>query len=376
MLFVRGAHVLGALRRDRRSPVAPLRPEGAYEFRRALQDLGPTYVKIGQLLSTRADLLPDGYQRELAHLQSQVPAFSWMDVAAALESQLGRPVAEAFGTVDHVPLAAASIGQVHAATLRDGSEVVVKVRRPDVAELIDADMALVARVAQLVARMSRSTRDHIDPVGLAEAFGAVLRRECDYTVEAAVADELRSEFERAALPVRIPMVHHELTAPGVLTMQRVGGIRIDDVPALRRAGIHPPEVAESFANAFMSMVFTFGVFHGDPHPGNVFVAPDGTLGLVDFGKHGRIDAATRTHLRAVVGAILLRDPDALAFALEALQVADQLGDQSALVGELRRVLDTFAEHPACNVPFAQILTGLLTIVRHHRLRLPPDLLPL
>ena len=374
VLVRRGRQLAGAVGRDRRSPVPPLRPEGAFELRRALQDLGPTYVKVGQLLSTRADLLPDGYQRELAHLQSQVPPFPWDQVEAAVADQLGAPVSELFATVEHTPLAAASIGQVHAATLHDGSEVVVKVRRPDVTALVDADMVLVDRVAHLVARLSSTARAQVDPVGLAEEFGTVLRRECDYTVEAAVADELRAGFERVALPVVVPVVHHGLTAPGVLTMQRVHGIRVDDVAALRHAGLDPSAVAESFANAFMSMVFTFGVFHGDPHPGNVFVAPDGSLGLVDFGKHGRIDAEMRAHLRAVVGAVLLRDPDALVRALGDLQVADATGDQPALRADLQLMLDTFADSPAGDVPVAQIFSGLLATVRRHRLRLPPDLL--
>jgi ubiquinone biosynthesis protein len=374
VLVRRGLQLVGAVERDRRSPVPPLRPEGAFELRRALQDLGPTYVKIGQLLSTRADLLPDGYQRELAHLQSQVPPFPWDQVEAAVTSQLGAPTSDLFAAVEHAPLAAASIGQVHAATLHDGSDVVVKVRRPDVTALVDADMVLIDRVAHLVARMSASARDQVDPVGLAEEFGTVLRRECDYTVEASVADELRSGFERVALPVVIPVVHHDLTAPGVLTMQRVYGIRVDDVPALRQAGLDPVAVAESFANAFMSMVFTFGVFHGDPHPGNVFVAPDGSLGLVDFGKHGRIDAAMRAQLRQVVGSVLLRDPEAMVDALEALQVADSAGDQSALRADLQLMLDTFADSPAGDIPVAQIFSGLLATVRRHRLRLPPDLL--
>lgn len=370
----RGLQLVGAVERDRRSPVPPLRPEGAFELRRALQDLGPTYVKVGQLLSTRADLLPDGYQRELAHLQSQVPPFPWEQVAEAVWQQLGAPVAALFASFDQAPLAAASIGQVHAATLFDGSDVVVKVRRPDVTALVDADMALIERVAHLVARMSASAREQVDPVALAEEFGTVLRRECDYTVEAAVADELRVGFERVALPVVVPDVHHDLTAPGVLTMQRVHGIQVDDLSALRHAGLDPVAVAESFANAFMSMVFTFGVFHGDPHPGNVFVAPDGSLGLVDFGKHGRIDAAMRAHLRSVVGSVLLRDPDALVGSLEDLQVATPSGDRAALRTDLQSMLDTFADSPAGDVPVAQILSGLLTTVRRHRLRLPPDLL--
>ncbi|MFM7064677.1 MAG: ABC1 kinase family protein [Actinomycetes bacterium] len=374
MLSRRGRQLVGALRRDRRSPVPPLRPEGAFELRRALQDLGPTYVKIGQLLSTRADLLPDGYQRELAHLQSQVPPFPWAQVVEALEVQLGRPVEVSFAQIDPVPLAAASIGQVHAAVLHDGSDVVVKVRRPDVTELVDADMALIDRVAHLVARLSTTARDQIDPVGLAEEFGSVLRRECDYTVEAAVADELRRGFLQVALPVVVPVVHHDLSAPGVLTMQRVRGIEVDDVARLRHAGLDPVAVAESFANAFMSMVFTFGVFHGDPHPGNVFVAPDGSLGLVDFGKHGRIDPTMRAHLRAVVGSVLLHDPDGLVAALRALEVADDAGDTAALRADLQRLLDTFADNPAGNVPIAEILRGLLATVRRHRLRLPPDLL--
>ena len=312
--------------------VRPPEPRGAVEFRRMLTDLGPAYVKLGQLLSTRGDLVPPGYQQELAKLQAQVPPVPYAVVRDTIIGELGRAPEDLYGTFDREPLAAASIGQVHAATLADGTDVVVKVRRPDVAQLVEADLHLFERVAGVVAAVSDRTRDRLDPEGLSHEFATTLRRECDYLVEASVAERLAALFRSSGQPVHIPRIHHDRTSSGVLTMDRVRGITLDDVAALRAAGIDPTEVAERFADAFMSMVFTFGLFHADPHPGNVFVQPDGSLTLIDFGKHGEIDAGLRTGLGRVLGSLIGGDLDGLVDALEDLKVAGGDEDRDALRG--------------------------------------------
>ena len=360
--------------RDRATGVSPPEPRGAVELRRALTDLGPAYVKLGQLLSTRGDLIPEGYAHELSKLQAQVPPVPFAQVRATIEDELHRSIDDAFPRFDRVPLAAASIGQVHRAELPDGADVVVKVRRPDVARLVEADLHLFERLAQVIALLSDRTRDRMDPEGLAQEFATTLRRECDYLVEASVADRLAELFGAGDQPVHIPRIHHERTTSGVLTMDRVQGIRLDDVDALRAAGIDPAVVAERFADAFMSMVFTFGLFHGDPHPGNVFVQPDGSLALIDFGKHGEIDAHLRAGLGRVLASLLGGDLNGLVGALEDLKVAGGDQDRAALRADLAVLVDRYADAPLGEMQIGQVFGEVLAVVRRHRLRLPPDLM--
>jgi ubiquinone biosynthesis protein len=373
-----GLRHAGGVARDVVTGGRPPTPRGARELRAALVDLGPAYVKLGQLLSTRADLLPSGYQEELATLQAHVPPVSAADARATVLAELGRPVDEVFVSFDDEPLAAASIGQVHAATLADGDggtvEVVVKVRRPDVAELVDRDVGFLGRVAALLASVSDRTRERLDPEGLVEEFAVALRRECDYRVEARVAERLASEFRRSGLAVHVPGIHREVSAAGVLTMDRVRGTALDDVRAMRAAGLDPAAVAESFANAFMSMVFTFGLFHADPHPGNVFVQPDGSLTLIDFGKHGEIDDHVRTGLGRVLAGLLGGDLDGLVDALEDLRVAGGGEDRVALRADLGDLVARYASLPLGELRISAVLTEVLTVIRRHRLRLPPDLM--
>ncbi len=339
-----------------------------------LTDLGPAYVKLGQLLSTRGDLVPPGYQQELAKLQAQVPPVPYAVVRDTIIAELGRAPEDLYGTFDREPLAAASIGQVHAATLADGTDVVVKVRRPDVAQLVEADLHLFERVAGVVAAVSDRTRDRLDPEGLSHEFATTLRRECDYLVEASVADRLAALFRSSGQPVHIPRIHHDRTSAGVLTMDRVRGIALDDVAALRAAGIDPAEVAERFADAFMSMVFTFGLFHADPHPGNVFVQPDGSLTLIDFGKHGEIDAGLRTGLGRVLGSLIGGDLDGLVDALEDLKVAGGDEDRDALRADLGVLVERYASMPIGELQIGAVFGEILAVIRRHRLRLPADLM--
>ncbi len=374
MLARRGVHHVRALLRDRAAGVRPPAPRGAVEFRRALTELGPAAVKLGQLLSTRGDLLPPGYREELTLLQAQVPPVPYAEVAATVAAELGHGPEDLFATFDREPLAAASIGQVHAATLHDGTDAVVKVRRADVARLVEADLHLLHRVAGLAAALGERTRDRYDPEGLAEEFAGALRRECDYRVEAAVAAELHDHFRTADLPVQVPTVHPALSTEGVLTMDRVRGIRLDDVTGLVDGGLDPAEVAEAFADAFMSMVFGFGVFHADPHPGNVFVQPDGSLALVDFGKHGRVDGRMKDALAMVLASLVGGDLDGLVHALESMEMARSDVDRDALRDDLAVLVHRYGHRPLKEIQVGPVFGEVMAVVRRHHLRLPPDLM--
>ena len=374
-----GVHHLGAVVRDRHRGVRPEVPQGAVELREALEDLGPTYVKLGQLLSTRGDLLPDGYATELARLQDQVRPIPPEVVHQVVRAEGGAGVDELYVHFEDEPLAAASIGQVHAATWADAEgvehDVVVKVRRPDVAGLVDADLHLLTRVAELVARTSPHARQQLDPEGLAAEFGASLRRECDFRSEASIAQALRERFGTTDLAVGIPRIVAERSTSGVLTMSRVRGVALSELTAEQVDDESLAPLAREYADAFMAMVFSFGLFHADPHPGNVFVQDDGSIVLIDFGKFGRIDDALRAALTRLLTALALHDPDQIVDALGAMEVTSEgPTDHDGLRDDVVALVVAHGSEDLATLDVGAVLSEMLAIIRRHRLRMPPDLM--
>lgn len=336
-----------------------------------LEDLGPTYIKLGQVLSTRPDLLPDVLAAELARLQDHAPAVDVGAIEAAVAAGLGRTVDEAYRTFERVPLAAASIGQVHAATLADGRAVVVKVRRPGVLATIDLDLGLLERSARRVARVSRVARRY-DVVGLAARFAETLRQECDYRREGRNAEAIALAL--APVPgVAVPAIDWDHTSDSVLTEVRIEGAKIDDLDALVAMGIDRARVAGTFADVYLTMVFGDGFFHADPHPGNVFVDADGTVGLVDFGMTGRVAPATGAALGGVLVALVATDASRMADALLGLGMATRAVDRPRLERDLAALLADYAHRPLEELPVAEVLGRVMAVVRRHRLTLPPDL---
>jgi ubiquinone biosynthesis protein len=266
-----------------RQPTAARSPT-ATRLRRALEDLGPTFMKLGQVLSTRPDLIPPRFETELALLQDSAPIVETAHVRSTIEGTFGRPLNDLFARFDVEPIAAASIGQVHTATLPDGRHVVVKVRRPGVVAQVAVDLQLLNGVARFIGRHCE-VFSRYDPVGLTQEFGATLCAELDYPAEGRNAERIAANFADDDT-VHIPAVAWELTSQVVITEERIQGIKIDNLAALDAAGHDRPRLAQRFANAYLSMVFAHRFFHADPHPGNVFVERDGRVGFVDFGMVG------------------------------------------------------------------------------------------
>lgn len=339
--------------------------------RLGLEDLGTTFVKIGQILSTRDDLLPPAYQAELVRLQDAAPAEPVETVRQTIAAELGRPVEQLFSAFDPQPLASASIGQAHAATTLDGVSVVVKVRRPAVVEEVEQDLALLERLARRAGRINWGARRY-DFVGLAAEFSATLRAELDYLREAANAQRFANAFADDPT-VHIPRVLWHLTTPRVLTLERVWGVKVTDAARLAEAGIDRVGLARRAATIEMKMVFEDGFFHADPHPGNFFVEPDGRIGLIDFGMVGTIDARTRAGLVAVLAALAASDGDGLVEAFLGLGIAGAVVDRAALRADLLGLTHAYMDRPLGDVSLASLLRELLSVVRAHRLRLPPNL---
>lgn len=352
--------------------VPPGTPRGGpIHVRRAFEQLGPTFMKLGQVLSTRPDLVPPDYEAELARLQDTASTVPFREIVAAVEAALGRPLYEAFARFEPVPIAAASIGQVHAATLPNGSDVVVKVRRPGVIDQVNIDLDLINRIAAATARRSACAARY-DPVGLAHEFGTTLLAELDYVREGRNAELVASEFEDDER-VHVPKVFWDCTRDGVITEERVRGVKINDLHALDAGGIDRASVARTFADAYLSMVFVHGFFHADPHPGNVFVESAERIAFVDFGMVGSVTPQASRGLGTIVLALVTTDASRMANGLLRLGIACDDVDRPALQRDLARFLEQHAGTPLEQLRIGPLLTDLMTVVRARSLRLPSDL---
>lgn len=360
--FHRG--LLGHLPRD-----APYtRPE---HVRLALEELGATFVKLGQVLSTRPDVLGPAYQAELATLQDAAPPVPADEILRTIADELGAGVTDAFADFDPRPLAAASIGQAHAATARDGSEVVVKVRRPGVVEQVEEDLEILQNLAARAAQRWRAAAEH-DIVGLADEFAQTLRAELDYLREARNAERFARNL--AGDPdVVVPRVRWETTTSRVLTLDRVRGIKVSDVAALEAAGIDRRSLAERATRLTAKMVFEDGFFHADPHPGNLFIQADGRIALIDFGMAGEVDDRLRESLAGLLAALARQDADRATTAVIGLSVAPTVPDRRRLRADLAALIARYAGRALGEIRLAAAIDDVLGIVRRHRLRLPRQL---
>jgi ubiquinone biosynthesis protein len=344
------------------------RPE---HLRLALEQLGPTFIKLGQILSTRSDLLGPEYQVELAKLQDAVPPVPGALIRELITRELGQDPGTAFASFDIVPLAAASIGQVHAATLRDGTEVVVKVRRPGVVEQVETDLEILQNLAAHASRRWQAAGDY-DIVGLVDEFSQTLRAELDYLREGRNAERFAANFAQDD-EVHIPRVFWETTTSRVLTLERIRGIKIDDTQALDEAGIDRRALAELATRVTAQMVFEDGFFHADPHPGNFFVEPAGQLGIIDFGMVGEVDEHLRDQLGALLVALTRTDSDRITDAVLALAAARGPVDRATLRAELTALVARNEGRTVSEIRIGAVVEDALVIVRHHHLQLPREL---
>lgn len=345
-------------------------PTPAENLRLAMEELGPTFVKLGQLLSTRGDLLPPDYQAELAKLQDAGPLVPPEMVRDTLEQELDGGEA-AFGSFELEPIAAASVGQAHAATLRDGTPVVVKVRRPGVVEIVEQDVEIMRNLAARASRRWEAAARY-DVVGLADELADGLRAQLDYLQEGRNADRFAVNF--AGVPgVQIPKIFWDLTTSRVITLERIDGVKITDLAALETAGIDRHALAERAANVVGKMVFEDGFFHADPHPGNFFIQPSGRIGIIDFGLVGTLENRVRERLRRLLIAFERQDPERLADALLALGTSTAAVDRPRLTDDLRRLLGSYFGRSLGEVALGRAIRDLLAIVRDNRLRVPPNL---
>jgi ubiquinone biosynthesis protein len=340
-------------------------------LRRVLEDLGPTFIKLGQILSTRADLLGPEYQAELAKLQDDAPFLAPHEVWEVIALELGGKEATAFASFGLEPLAAASIGQAHAATLSDGTDVVVKVRRPGAVEQVAEDLEILRNLAAFASRRWEVVARY-DLVGLADEFAETLRAELDYLAEGHNAERFATNFAGDS-DVHIPKVFWETTTSRVITLERIYGMKVTDLGALERAGVDRQQLAQRAARLMAKMVFEDGFFHADPHPGNFFIEPDGTIGVIDFGMVGVLDARLRDQLGGLMLALGREDADRLTDALLAIGAASREVDRVRLREDLARMLTQYSGRSLGEIELRQTIGEIFQIVRRYGLTAPRNL---
>lgn len=340
-------------------------------LRVALEELGTTFIKIGQILSTREDLLPPEYVAELAKLREQVPPVPTDAIVTVIEQTFKQPLDRLFADFDPEPLAAASIGQVHAARLPSGIAVVVKVQKPGIAEQVEEDLALLAQLARFAQRRAPLAEAY-DLVALVDEFAWTLRSELDYVREGRNAEQFRRAF-RDSHDVVIPRVFWERTNVRIITLERVQGIHIDDIQALERAGIDRRALAERAARLILDEVFVHRMFHADPHPGNFSVLPDGRIAAYDFGMVGRLDETTSDALLTLIGAVVDRDADSVIDALASLSILRHGADRAGLRRDIQHLIDRYYGLSLDEYRFETIFRDVMSVVRRRRLQLPAEL---
>ncbi|HEY9797491.1 MAG TPA: AarF/ABC1/UbiB kinase family protein [Leptolyngbyaceae cyanobacterium] len=331
-------------------------------------DLGPTFIKVGQLFSTRADLFPSEYVEELAKLQDRVPAFRYEQVEVIVQQDLSKPVTELFRSFDPIPLAAASLGQVHKAQLHSLEEVVVKVQRPGLRKLFTIDLKILKGIARYFQNHPDWGRGR-DWMGIYEECCRILWEEIDYLNEGRNADTFRRNF-RTDDWVKVPRVYWRYASPRVLTLEYLPGIKISHYEALEAAGLDRKLIAHLGAKAYLQQLLNDGFFHADPHPGNIAVSPEGALIFYDFGMMGRIKSNVREQLMKTLFGIAQKDADQVVASLVELGALSPVDDMGPVRRSIQYMLDYFMDKPFENQSVSEISDDLYEIAYDQPFRFP------
>lgn len=346
----------------------------AEHIRMALEDLGTTFIKLGQILSTRPDLVPPEYVIEFSKLQDSAPPFPYPQVVEVVQNELGNPPEKIFKTFDVQPRASASIGQVHTARLHDDTPVVVKVQRPGVEVLVEEDLKVLTDLAHFASEHTELGA-YYDVEGWVEEFAFILRNELDYTYEGHNADRIRINFADDKR-LYVPRIYWEYSTRRILTMEEISGIKINDMESLDKAGLDRRRIAENCAHIMLTMTYEHGFFHADPHPGNFFVLPAEVIGLIDYGMVGRLDDNLRHTLLRMDMALIRKDADRLVDELMELGIARGSVRRHVFKRDLDHLIQRLYDKPLKEVVASQAFNEIVAIALRNRLQLPSDLIVL
>ncbi|MEA3417460.1 MAG: AarF/UbiB family protein [Thermodesulfobacteriota bacterium] len=361
-----GLKMISRKRRDRLEKLSR-----AERVRLAFEELGPTFIKLGQILSTRPDLVPVDFINELSKLQDMVPPFSFDEASEIIKVELGAAPEELFASIDKTPIASASIGQVYRAELKDGEDVAVKVQRPGIKKIIEVDLEIMFHLATLMEKHIEEM-DLYRPVKIVEEFARTIEREIDYNIEASNMERFAGEFLDDST-VYIPKVFRDTTTSRVLAMEFIDGIKISEISWLDDAGYDRKIIAVRGADLALKQVFNNGFFHADPHPGNIFVLPNNVICLLDFGMMGSVDRQTREDFVDLLDSVVHKDTLKATRLLLELTDHDEEPDIKSLERDLSDFIGQHLYKPLKDIEIGKMLQGLLEVASRYRLRIPPDM---
>ena len=340
-------------------------------LRQALEELGPTFIKLGQILSVRPDLIPQVYADELSKLQDKVPNFPAPEAEESFQKEFGLSTKEAFREFDPAPVAAASLSQVHRAVLENGETVAVKIQRPGIAAVIDTDIKILRRLARLAAR--HWSRSYIyQPSEIVNEFSRIIRGELDFLSEARNIEAFGSDFSGSENIV-IPGVKWDYTSSRIVTMQFIDGVKVSDYARLPGKQEEKKRIAKLLADAVLEMVFDKKFFHGDLHPGNIFILDDGRIAFLDFGMVGRNDDETNDQLASILIAAIDKDADKIIGIWRELDIIQHDANERPIKLEIKRFLDRYYNLPLKDLKMGQILAELIDIMAEHHIKAPIEL---
>ncbi|WP_248928856.1 ABC1 kinase family protein [Paenibacillus hamazuiensis] len=339
-------------------------------IRLVLQQLGPTFIKLGQIASTRSDIIPGPILKELEKLQDQVPPFSFHEVRDILEAELGIEVDHTFARFDKKPVAAASIGQVHLALLHTGEQVAVKIQRPDIAVTIRTDLEILQNLAVLAeARFEWARRHQIRR--MVEEFSKSLWNELDYTIEGSNTEKIAAQFGRNTR-IHIPRVYWEFSSKKVLTTEFLDGIKLTDLQLLHENGYSRKRIAERLMKAMLQQMFVDGFFHADPHPGNIMVLPGEVLGFLDFGLVGRLTPELKRHLSGLIIALMLQSSEGIIRAVLGMNLVTPEVNVAELRRDVDRLHDKYVGLSFRQMSLGEAVNDLLDVAYRHHVQIPAD----
>jgi ubiquinone biosynthesis protein len=345
----------------------------AERLRLALEELGPTFIKFGQILSTRHDLVPEEFIRELSKLQDSVPSFRFSDVQKIIKTELGKKIDSVFISFNPEPLAAASIGQVHMAKLPGNVDVIVKVMRPGIEKIIETDLAILLSLARFAEKHMKDSKI-FNPVGVIEEFSRIIRQEIDYTHEAQNADRFFLNFKDSET-VSIPQIYWKYTTKRVLTMKYLEGIKISDMERIETAGLDRRTISNNFVNAYLKMIFEDNFYHADPHPGNIFVASGEKIIFLDFGMSGYIDPVLKENLINLIIAMQRNDIDTFIESLTEMGiVVDMETQENVLRYRLEEIINRYYSLDVKFIDPIMFLRDILDVVIKSNGKIPTNIM--
>lgn len=358
------------LRRDRLEKPATAGFTPAEHFRLALEELGPTFIKIGQFLATRPDLLNPDFIRELVKLCDAAPPTPWENIRAVVVEELGDEPENIFADINPVPMAAASLAQVHPAVLKNGDAVVVKIQRPDIQATIETDLAILRDLAMLAQRTEWG--EHNQPEEIAEEFALSLRNELNYEREGRNANRFRTNFSGDER-LYVPTIHWQYSTRRILVMERLEGIKVNDIPALGAAGYNRKQVALDAASCIVKEVLQYGFYHADPHGGNLIVMQGGIIGVIDFGMMGELSASDQKNLTCLYICAVSKDADGIVDVLMRMSVASGSVNRTRLVRDLDRLFRKYCGVTLQEMSFQEIMDDITVVMQRHHMVMPSNL---